>query len=218
MKFNLVNEDKLQIIISKDDMEKRNLHKMDLSPRNPESQKLFYEILQEAKEVCGFDVGQNAQLMIEAYPMTGESMLLTVTKLNNKLKELQSRLPFDLGDLGGIGQALMEELGLQLDEMQGEPEEDLPEIDTEEAVYRFAALEDVIQAAHLLKPAYEAGSQLLRYNDAYYLVFEDRAWLDDSGLAVLSEYGDKVPTVSEFFAEHGQMVMAERAVEILASL
>ncbi|MBQ5857740.1 MAG: adaptor protein MecA [Peptococcaceae bacterium] len=204
MKFNLVNDDKLQIIISKEDMAKHDMQKWDLAPHNPDAQKLFYEILEEAREACGFDVGNNAQLMIEAYPMTGESLLLTVTKL----KGGQPRLPFDL-DIEGLGQALMDELGI---------EDELPEIQAEEAVYRFETLEDVIQAAHLLKPSYDGASQLLRYESFYYLVLQEKEWLTDSGTAVLMEFGDEIRTVSEFFVEHGQMVMAERALEILAAL
>ena len=50
MKFNLVNDDKLQIIISKEDMAKRDMRKWDLVPHNPEAQKLFQEILEEARE------------------------------------------------------------------------------------------------------------------------------------------------------------------------
>ena len=204
MKFNLVNDDKLQIIISKEDMAKHDMQKWDLAPHNPDAQKLFYEILEEAREACVFDVGNNAQLMIEAYPMTGESLLLTVTKL----KGGQPRLPFDL-DIEGLGQALMDELGI---------EDELPEIQAEEAVYRFETLEDVIQAAHLLKPSYDGASQLLRYEIFYYLVLQEKEWLTDSGTAVLMEFGDEIRTVSEFFVEHGQMVMAERALEILAAL
>jgi adapter protein MecA 1/2 len=204
LKFNLVNDDKLQIIISKEDMAKHDMQKWDLTPHNPDAQKLFYEILEEAREACGFDVGNNAQLMIEAYPMTGESLLLTVTKL----KGGQPRLPFDL-DIEGFGQALMDELGI---------EDELPEIQAEEAVYRFETLEDVIQAAHLLKPSYDGASQLLRYESFYYLVLQEKEWLTDSGTAVLMEFGDEIRTVSEFFVEHGQMVMAERALEILAAL
>jgi adapter protein MecA 1/2 len=166
LKFNLVNDDKLQIIISKEDMAKHDMQKWDLAPHNPDAQKLFYEILEEAREACGFDVGNNAQLMIEAYPMTGESLLLTVTKL----KGGQPRLPFDL-DIEGLGQALMDELGI---------EDELPEIQAEEAVYRFETLEDVIQAAHLLKPSYDGASQLLRYESFYYLVLQEKEWLTDS--------------------------------------
>ena len=204
MKFNLVNDDKLQIIISKEDMAKHDMQKWDLAPHNPDAQKLFYEILEEAREACGFDVGNNAQLMIEAYPMTGESLLLTVTKL----KGGQPRLPFDL-DIEGLGQALMDELGI---------EDELPEVQAEEIIYRFETLEDVIQAAHLLKPSYDGASQLLRYESFYYLVLQEKEWLTDSGAAVLMEFGDEIRTVSEFFVEHGQMVMAERALEILAAL
>ena len=205
MKFNMVNDDKLQIIISKEDMEKHDMQKWDLTPHNPDAQKLFYEIMEQAREACGFDVGNNAQLMIEAYPMTGESLLLTVTKL----KGGQPRLPFDL-DIDEFGQALLEELG-RIDE-------ELPVVADEEAVYRFETLEDVIQAAHLLKLSYDGDSQLLRYKTAYYLVLREKEWLTDSGIAVLTEFGDDIHTVSAFFAEHGQTVMAERALEILAAL
>lgn len=206
MKFHLVNDDKLQIIISKDDMAQFNIQKWDLAPHNPEAKKLFYELLEEAREACGFDVGQNAQLMIEAYPMTGESLLITVTKLNGS----RPRLPFDL-DIEGIGQALM-------DELMHVEEERLPEIVSEEAIYRFDTLEDTIQAAHLLKPSYDGASRLIRYKEAYYLILMEKEWLADSGIAVLSEFGDEVHTVSAFFQEHGQMVMADRAIEILATL
>ncbi len=205
MKFHLVNDDKLQIIISKDDMAQLDIQKWDLAPHNPEAQKVFYEILEEAREACGFDVGNNAQLMIEAYPMTGESLLITVTKLKGN----RPRLPFDL-DIEGIGQAIMEDLMQQ--------EEELPEIISVEAVYRFETLEDTIQAAHLLKPAYDGASQLIRYEEAYYLILLEKEWLTDSGIAVLSEFGDEVHTVSAFFQEHGQMVMTEHAIEILATL
>ena len=43
MKFNLVNDDKLQIIISKEDLERREMRKWDLMPNNPEAQRMFQE-------------------------------------------------------------------------------------------------------------------------------------------------------------------------------
>lgn len=201
MKFNLVNDNKLQIIISKEDMQQRDIRKWDLVPHNPEAQKLFQEILEEARDACGFDVGENAQLMIEAFPMTGESMLVTVTKLNGR-----SDLPFDLE---GIGQALMDEL------MQ---EEDIPELASEEIVVRFAQMEDVIQVSSLLRGHYDGVSQLLRYGENYYLALLEKEWLTDSGAAALLEFGDEVSVSMEFFLEHGQMIIAEDALEILSEL
>ncbi|MBR4944811.1 MAG: adaptor protein MecA [Peptococcaceae bacterium] len=223
MKFNLVNDDKLQIIISKDDMIKRDMLKSDLTPHNPEAQKMFFEILEEAKEACGFQVENNTQLMIEAYPMTGESMLVTVTKL----KSNRAQSPLNM-EIQRIGKALIDELmeqkngGGDFEGLEGFEDDDdfddLPDVAGSEVIYRMETLEDVIQAGHLLKPSYDGDSQLFRYNDAYYLVLLEKEWLTDGGLALLGEYGDRIAVSSVFFAEHGQMVMAERALEILAAL
>lgn len=201
MKFNLVNDNKLQVIISKEDLQQRDIRQRDLMPHNPEAQRLFHEILEEARVACGFDVGQNAQLMIEAYPMTGESLLVTVTKIHS------DNMPFDLG-LEGIG-ALMDEL------MQ---EEDIPDIASDEVIFRFAQMEDVIQASALLRGQYDGTSQLLRYKDTYYLALLEKEWLTDSGAAVLAEFGDEVSVSMEFFHEHGQIIIAEDALEILSDL
>lgn len=204
MKFNLVNDDKLQIIISREDMAKRDIRKWDLVPHNPEAQKLFQEILDEARDACGFDVGKDAQLMIEAYPMTNESMLVTVTKMNGN----KANFPFDLDTLG---QALM-------DEMEPDEDEDLPEIVTSEAVFRFSTLEDVIQAAKLVSSQYEGANRLLRYQNDYFLALLEKEWLTDSGAAMLSEFGDNVYIAVAFFEEHGQLIVAENALEILSEL
>ena len=203
MKFNRVIDNKLQIIISKEDMQQRDIRKWDLVPHNPEAQKLFQEILEEAREACGFDVGQNAQLMIEAYPMTGESMLITVTKIHSG-----PDFPLDLG-LEGLGQALMDEL------MQ---EDDIPEIVSEEIIVRFAQMEDAIQASAFLQGHYDGASQLLRYEGNYYLALLEKEWLTDGGAAALLEFGDEVSVSLEFFREHGQVIIAEDALEILSEL
>ena len=120
MKFNMINKDKLQIIISEEDLKDRKLGRMDFMPHHPEAQQLLHDILEEAREACGFDVGNNAQLMIEAFPMTGKSILITVTKLGEGA-------PFPIPGMEHIqemGQAIMQEL------MQ---EEELPELDAAEA-------------------------------------------------------------------------------------
>ena len=54
MKFNRLDDNKLQIIMNKDDLRKRNIAKWDLLPYNPQAQKVFQDILDEAYEECGF--------------------------------------------------------------------------------------------------------------------------------------------------------------------
>ena len=206
MKFNRVNDNKLQIIISEEDLKDRKLGRMDFMPHHPEAQQLLHDILEEAREACGFDVGNNAQLMIEAFPMTGKSILITVTKLGEGA-------PFPIPGMEHIqemGQAIMQEL------MQ---EEELPELDAAEAVFCFETLEDVIQAAHLMFDVhYDGDSQLLRYKGKYYLAIMEYEWLTDYGAGLLGEYSTPVTTSIAFFQEHGEMVMEHKALEILSRL
>ena len=204
MKFNLVNDNKLQIIISKEDMAQRDMKKWDLVPHNPEAQKLFQEILEEAKEDCGFDVGTDAQLMIEAFPMTGESMLITVTKMNGK-KNAGGKPSINL-DLEGLGQSLLEDI------ME---EELLPDVQTEDVIFRMEELEDAILASHMVKENYSGDSQLYRYKDHYYLAFLEKDLLNDVTAGMVSEYGDEIHTVIDFFREHAQVVIKEDAVGTL---
>lgn len=207
MKFNLINKDKLQIIISEEDLKDRKLERMDFMPHQPEAQQLLHDILEEAREACGFDVGNNAQLMIEAFPMTSKGILITVTKLGEGS-------PFHIPGMEQIqqfGQALMQDM------MQ--EEEELPELDATEGVFCFESLEDVIQVSHLLFDVhYDGDSQLLRYKDKYYLAIMEYEWLTEYGLGLLGEYGTPVTTSIAFFREHGELVMEHKALDILSKL
>lgn len=207
MKFNLVNKDKLQIIISEEDFIERKLEKMDFVPYHPDAQQMLHDILEEAREACGFDVGNNAQLMIEAFPMTGKSMLITVTKLGEGSPLFG--LP-NMEQIQEMGQALMQEL------MQ---EEELPELNAVEGIFCFETLEDIIQVAKLLLDVhYDGDSQLLRYKDKYYLAIMEYEWLTEYGLGLLGEYSTPVTTSIAFFREHGTVIMEQRALEILSKL
>lgn len=206
MKFNMINKNKLQIIISEEDLKDRQIDRMDFTPYHPDAQQMLHDILEEAREACGFDVGNNAQLMIEAFPMTGKSVLITVTKLGEGA-------PFPIPGMEQIhemGQALMQEM------MQ---EDELPVLDTAEGVFCFETLEDVIQAAQLLFDVhYDGDSQLLRYKNKYYLAIMEYEWLTDYGAGLLEEYSTPVTTSIAFFQEHGEIVMEHKALEILSKL
>lgn len=202
MKFNLVNDDKLQIIISRDDLAERDIKKWDLVPYSPNSQKIFQEILEEAYEVCGFEVGRDAQLMIEAYPMTGESMIITVTKVGGS--EHKSVFGMELEDLEDalLEETFEEELFLQ----------------NEERVCLLYTLEDAIQLAKLVVDGYVGSSRLYQYKEKYYLAFTDAAAFEHMYGAFLAEYGDVLKISSAFLEEHGRCIMEENAVGVLAEL
>ena len=70
MKIDLVNDDQLQIIVTKNDMFGRDMRA------------LFRDIIEQARLQFGFEVVHNTSLMVEAYPLSEESMILTITKIN----------------------------------------------------------------------------------------------------------------------------------------
>lgn len=202
MKFNRLNDDKLQILISKDDLQKRDLKKWDIVPYNPVAQKMFQDILEEAYHECGFEVEQDTQLMIEAYPMTGESMLLTVTKVGTANKGL-----FDLDFWERQEEHYMEAL------LGEEP----LKLDADEAIYRFEELEDVILAAKRLGLQQKVASSLYKCGSQYYLIADWEA-IAQKNMAILSEYGTAEDISAYYLMEHGEAVIENDALSCLASL
>ncbi len=206
MKFNMINKNKLQIIISEEDLKNRNMTKWDTMPNQQEIHHILHDLLEEAREACGFDVGDNAQLMIEAFPMTGKSMLITVTKVGEGL-------PFGFPSpeqFREMTQDLLDAV-MQID--------DLPELDLAEGMFRFEQLESIIQVGQLLSDVHYSGdSQLFRYNDQYYLAIMEYEWLTDYGIGLLEEYSVPVNTSIAFFQEHGECIMEHKALDILSKL
>lgn len=202
MKFNRLNDDKLQILISKDDLQERDLKKWDIVPYNPVAQKMFQDILEEAYQECGFEVEQDTQLMIEAYPMTGESMLLTVTKVGSMGKGL-----FDLDFLEHQDDNTIDDF----------LSDDGVKLEMDEIVYRFDDLEDVIAVAKRVASQYDAFSSLYKCGRRYYLIADSAAVLG-ADMAILSEYGEIEDISACYLLEHGQMMIDNEALKRLASL
>jgi len=85
MNIKKINEDKLKVILSSNDLDEKNID-IDSFLANPiESQNLFFEILDLAEEKYDFDI-ENNRAIIEAISLDNNSIfILTITKLKNDL-------------------------------------------------------------------------------------------------------------------------------------
>ena len=82
MKIKKINDDKLKIILSSNDLDEKNID-IDSFLANPiESQNLFFEILDLAEEKYDFDIDNN-RAVIEAISLDNNIFILTITKLKN---------------------------------------------------------------------------------------------------------------------------------------
>ena len=81
MQIKKVNNDKLKIILSSNDLNEKNID-IDSFLANPiESQNLFFEILDLAEEKYNFDI-ENNRAIIEAISLDNNIFILTITKIS----------------------------------------------------------------------------------------------------------------------------------------
>lgn len=200
MKIKRISENKIQVIISKDDLDKKNVQKWDLMPNSHNAQELFQEMLDQAYEECGFEVDPETQLMVEAYPMTIDSLIVTLTKVSKLEKTyFQSFIDEDLFD--------------DYDEF-----EEFADVESNELIYEFKDLEDIFQLATQIGPLYFGRSDLYKFQDKYYLVFKDPEKLLESIIGTIGEYGNLARFHDCLLVERAEIMIKDDALKKLSQV
>ncbi|MDO4281364.1 MAG: adaptor protein MecA [Peptococcaceae bacterium] len=176
MKIKQISDNELQIIITKNDMFGKNMRG------------IFRDIIEQARTQFGFEVVHNTSLMVEAYPLSEESMILTLTKLNAE-------------DI--IGQEFFVEQS---------------QVDEPWAVFEFKDLEDVITLSELVKDASQCASSLYKYKGQFELYVDDVNNIEESMRGHFVEYGEIAPWSKDYLDEHGVLMIKEQALETLGNL
>jgi len=88
MKIEKINDNQVKIVLSRIDLDERNLKIDELAYGSEKAQELFRDIMTEAHLQYGFE-SENLPLMIEAIPYSRDSITIIVTKVAN---------PPDLGE------------------------------------------------------------------------------------------------------------------------
>lgn len=83
MKFEKINENKIRIILTSNDLKEKSIDFHTFMSNPLESQELFLDMLDEAEEKVGFDA-KDYNLRIEAIVMSDESFIFTITRVNSK--------------------------------------------------------------------------------------------------------------------------------------
>lgn len=89
MKIEKINDNQIRCILTKEDLEKRQLKISELAYGTDKAKMLFRDMMEQAAFQVGFKT-DNIPLMIEAIPMSGGSIVLVVTKVDNP-EELDTR-------------------------------------------------------------------------------------------------------------------------------
>lgn len=193
MKLKRLNDNRLQIIISNKDLLARNMKKWDLVPHSPLAQALFQEILEKAAYDCDFEVLQDTALLVEAYPIFGDSLLLILTKVSD--------------EEGSLASLLNEDIRLALDKRdKAKPKKTYD-------VYIFDSLDNIYQLAEIID-TFEIRNSLYydKARSEYLLIIlED---INENGRKdLLLEYGNKAYISENYLQEHCSLIVSNNALE-----
>ena len=83
MKIEKLTENKIKITINIDDLAEKNIDLYSFMHNTPETQDLFWDILNKAEKECGFNV-DNSMICVEASTSGAGNFVLIVTKTNEK--------------------------------------------------------------------------------------------------------------------------------------
>jgi negative regulator of genetic competence, sporulation and motility len=203
MKFRKINEDKVQIILTVQDLEERDFKRWELIPMSPKLQEFFHDLLERAYKECGFEINDDSQLVVEAYPLNLDTFAIILTRIPaGSQGEVTGTIHlngFDREDKDDSDDTIYVERGCR-------------------QVWLFSDLETCTQASAGLDPETIESSTLYKFQERYYLALMT---LPDRHLdvaAILGEFGEWSFISQPYFQEYAQIIIADHAINNLAAL
>jgi adapter protein MecA 1/2 len=200
MKIEKINDNKIKITLSVNDLQERDLNFDNLTYNSPQTQELFWDMMHQAEMEYGFSA-YDCQLFIEAVPSPGETLIITVTKISAdtdfesihkfikskfKKSELRTKKKFKKAPVSLL-------------------------------IYSFDEFENLCSVSNAISNNHIEDSSLYKYKDSFYLMIHLKAPSAkvDSIDATAIEYGNKVsqPNLMEgILNEHGNVIIDSDAI------
>lgn len=246
MKIEKINDNQIRCTLTREDLELHQIRLSELAYGSDKAKKLFRDMMEQAQLQFGFEA-DNIPLMIEAIPVTADSIILIITKVEDP-EELDTRFskftPFkDRGQteplqLDGADniidifqkvfdsklKGLSKKTATDADTAREEDTQEVPSVNLLR-LFIFSRLDDVIAAAHGLNGFFTGKNTL--YKDSaegrYHLVLHqsDTTPEDFNRVCnILSEYGTArafSPAGEAYLKEHGELI-STNALQQLAQL
>ena len=242
MKIEKVNDNQIKCTLTREDLETRHIKLSELAYGTEKAKLLFRDMMQQAFSEFGFEA-EDIPLMIEAIPVTKDSIMLIVTKvedpeeLDTRFSRFAPHLKDEMDELLGLNGALSSQAEELMDLFRSKEEartasaaQTAPKGDSAPAplsyLFHFSNLDHVIDACHVLAPFFRGASRL--YKDSlhglYYLqISRGKTSAEEFNKAcnILSEYGDgkNFSQAGEaHLLEHGEIIISKHALQELEQL
>lgn len=226
MKIEKISDTQIRVTLNHSDLQNRDIKIGELAYGSTKAQALFRDMMAQAYEDFGFEA-ENVPLMIEAVPLSTDSIMIVVTKVEDPA-QIEEKLD-------AIGERPthrtfkdpLEDRLVDL-ELMGTPITDSPgtnkaRVHTRTLMYCFKNLDDVSHASHYIHHLYFGETTLYKYNDKYFIILEqnqNKQASMDLVKSMLDEFGEEgrpSDLNEQFLKEHGKVIIASNAVEILTN-
>lgn len=206
MKIEKINENKIKVTISLNDLEERNLDFNSLNYNSPAAQELFWDMMEQAEVLFGFNAS-DSQLVIEASPDTDYGFVVTITKL----------------DEDGDFESIQKYIKNKFRKTDLKVKKKNRKICSTIMIYSFENFEDLCELCKRIKPMYNGDSSLYKCVNTYYLVLTRNNYIISNPKlfeTIINEYGDKVRNVGfyeGYLSEYGTRIIEYNAIEALTT-
>ena len=236
MRIEKVNENQIRCTLTREDLASRHIKLSELAYGSDNAKSLFRDMMHQAAVEHGFEA-DDIPLMIEAIPLSSETIMLIITKVESP-EELDTRFSRfapsvtedsdEDSDANTADEVLDLFRRIQNEEAAAEtPAAPAPEENdaVRSRLFRMESLKQVINAAVIAGSHYHGLSTLYHEEgtDGYYLILtqgeEDRE-VFDRVCNVISEYGipkRSTPASLTFLEEHCSTLIAEHALQRLSN-
>lgn len=211
MKIEKISDSQIKFLLSQNDLKERNIKLAELAYGSDKTQALFREMMEQAVSTCGFEI-ENAPLMIEAIPVSSDSIMIIVSKVSDST-EIENK--FNLIPSSKDSRKFRSK-SIPTEEVSQSQDND------KICIYSFNTLDDVTNAASRLYGNYNGTNILFKHEKKYFLLVQNDNKYDDLDSedidSILSEYGQKhVSTIIAkcFLEEHAEILINNSAVDIL---
>lgn len=207
MRIERISDNKIRIFVSYDDLEERDIDLDAFNYNSPETQELFWDLMEQAEIELGFD-SQESQLCIEAVSDTDHGFVITITRIEEEA-EFESIQKF---------------IKNRYRRKDLSAKKKSQKICSALLIYAIEGFENLCRLCSLINPLYSGRSRAYVLDSTYYLVFsgaEGNVTNQKQFDSILSEYADKMQSVDfleGYLNEYGKKLVSENAVAFFADL
>jgi adapter protein MecA 1/2 len=225
MRIERISDNQIKFTLTEGDLMARNMRLHELAYGSMKAQELFREVMERAVTECNFDTDGETPLIIEAIPISRDSIMIIITKVAHPQDmEIAGFPPFFNNFARGRREMPQGHPFGPLNPAfnQGHPGGPIKEVAGHgQAIFEFTNLDQVTAACARISGVYIGSNTLYKYGGKYYLTIDNnKQKMPQAQENILSEYGNKFSSrdISKIYLmEHGEIVVNDDAVGVLTT-